>query len=536
MKKILQLLVLGIGVIAQAQTPIYHFTFDNTLSDTSNTVTFIKSPGVSAQAIPSYVPGETNSNALYIDGSSATGFSIQANMPNLPQGNSARTIMMRVKSSFSSGVETPYFHYGSTASQESLGLKCDSNYLTAFSGGSTNQVSVNPPGMNSSSFYLLTVTYDGTTVKMYRNTTLLASYNATLNTNGTNFKIGQLLSQNVTNSFVLFQIDDLKIYNSCLSLAQVSKEYVYNSDLNNGLVAFYDFENNLDDKTNNHNLSSEGTMSYSTGVEGGAKKAGSFTGNNLAFNTTLSNALNAQNYTICYWEKRISMAGTNNYASAYEAFGSQYARFYSGRLVIGGAYTATNYFTEINTQRSLFQSYVWKHNAITFQKLGSSTFITFYEDGYYNGSTNVQQSSNLYQFNNKFTIGGGTDVSGNFLASKFAHTDIDKFFVYNRVLDIREINLLKDQHEASLIFTSLSTPSFNQNNLKATLYPNPVNNILNIEIEREIKSVEIYNMQGQKVLSSNQKQVNVSYLANGIYMVRVEDENNSIKTNKIVKE
>lgn len=67
-----------------------------------------------------------------------------------------------------------------------------------------------------------------------------------------------------------------------------------------------------------------------------------------------------------------------------------------------------------------------------------------------------------------------------------------------------------------------------------TIYPNPVNNVLNIETELKLQSVEIYNTQGQKVLSSNQKQINVSNLATGIYIVRIQDVDNKIATEKIV--
>ncbi|QYS88340.1 hypothetical protein [Flavobacterium davisii] len=44
MKKILQILVLGTTLLVNAQTPIYHFNFDNTLSDINNTVRFVPNP------------------------------------------------------------------------------------------------------------------------------------------------------------------------------------------------------------------------------------------------------------------------------------------------------------------------------------------------------------------------------------------------------------------------------------------------------------------------------------------------------------
>jgi hypothetical protein len=81
---------------------------------------------------------------------------------------------------------------------------------------------------------------------------------------------------------------------------------------------------------------------------------------------------------------------------------------------------------------------------------------------------------------------------------------------------------------------SLSAEDFSQNNLEVALYPNPVNDVLNIESELELKSVEIYSIQGQKVLTTNQKKINVSDLAAGMYMVRIQDLDNNIATKKII--
>ncbi|MES2862879.1 MAG: T9SS type A sorting domain-containing protein [Bacteroidota bacterium] len=68
------------------------------------------------------------------------------------------------------------------------------------------------------------------------------------------------------------------------------------------------------------------------------------------------------------------------------------------------------------------------------------------------------------------------------------------------------------------------------------VFPNPVNDILNIETTLDLQSVEIYSIQGQKVLFSQQKQVNVSDLSAGIYFVRIQDEKNNIATKRIIIE
>jgi hypothetical protein len=66
------------------------------------------------------------------------------------------------------------------------------------------------------------------------------------------------------------------------------------------------------------------------------------------------------------------------------------------------------------------------------------------------------------------------------------------------------------------------------------LYPNPVNDVLNIEASLGIQSVEILNNIGQQVLTSTQKHINVSHLPSGVYLVRIQDAANNLETKKII--
>lgn len=52
----------------------------------------------------------------------------------------------------------------------------------------------------------------------------------------------------------------------------------------------------------------------------------------------------------------------------------------------------------------------------------------------------------------------------------------------------------------------------------------------------ELKSIEIYNIQGQKVKAANQKQINIADLANGMYMIKIQDAENAIATKKFMKQ
>lgn len=51
-------------------------------------------------------------------------------------------------------------------------------------------------------------------------------------------------------------------------------------------------------------------------------------------------------------------------------------------------------------------------------------------------------------------------------------------------------------------------------------YPNPVNNLLTIDTDRNDLTYHIYNVMGAHILSTNSKSINVSHLNNGIYIIK----------------
>jgi len=68
------------------------------------------------------------------------------------------------------------------------------------------------------------------------------------------------------------------------------------------------------------------------------------------------------------------------------------------------------------------------------------------------------------------------------------------------------------------------------------MYPNPANSILNINSSEEISSVEIYSIEGKRVLISQNTQVDVSQLTSGIYLVKITTNANKVGTKKLVKQ
>ena len=68
------------------------------------------------------------------------------------------------------------------------------------------------------------------------------------------------------------------------------------------------------------------------------------------------------------------------------------------------------------------------------------------------------------------------------------------------------------------------------------IYPNPIKEVLLIKnADLKIENVEIYNMNGQKVLSTTNTSINVSQLLPGNYYVKIKTDKTEL-TKKIIKE
>jgi hypothetical protein len=73
----------------------------------------------------------------------------------------------------------------------------------------------------------------------------------------------------------------------------------------------------------------------------------------------------------------------------------------------------------------------------------------------------------------------------------------------------------------------------NESNFK--IYPNPVDDVLNIKSTNDINST-IYDITGKKVLESNSKNINLEKLTKGIYIIKIKDlVYNITESIKIVK-
>src|SRR5690606_32317610 len=83
---------------------------------------------------------------------------------------------------------------------------------------------------------------------------------------------------------------------------------------------------------------------------------------------------------------------------------------------------------------------------------------------------------------------------------------------------------------------TLSASEFIKENLG--YYPNPVQDILNLDASTKVKSITVYDISGRLIMTKNlnsaKSQVNMSVLTPGVYIVKAELESGS-KSFKMIK-
>lgn len=68
-----------------------------------------------------------------------------------------------------------------------------------------------------------------------------------------------------------------------------------------------------------------------------------------------------------------------------------------------------------------------------------------------------------------------------------------------------------------------------------SIYPNPVNDVLNISIEDTLESVKLIDVSGRVILESTQRSIDVSSLDNGVYFLNITNTENQSTTQRIIK-
>lgn len=594
-----------------AQTPIYEFNFDNTMANSfgSGTIAPWLEANLGGLNSVTYVVDRNGQANSAINIPAATSFT--ANAPLLPQSNAARSISFWVK--FIGDTDNknfPVTGWGTGSPNQAFGFwrnGVQNSYYTWGAGNDYNvpQTNAQQQAVNNGWVHIA-ITYTGTTLSIFYNGVDVGNYQRTLNTTGSILSLNRLVNGSVGNATAT-QIDDLKIYDTALTAAQVLS--LYNPTASGNPPVISNVSNSSPTSNSafvNFSLNPGGTTTTTSivvfpldggigSVFNGPTASGSTT-QQLSYNITGLNPsscytyrVEASNSAASFVQSPTKMFCTNdanfNKTPIYHfefngntqdkndltlAFGNPNSGFVDNNSAIrlnnnvqainlpflpqgseirtvairvlfeSGALSQTNnvfsYGNATNSQSfgydqktpTLATHYLWNNDddfgtAINF---GTYYTVVFVYDGldtriYINGGQVGIHSNTPNTVGNLFRLGRTTTGLGGFFDGR-----IDDLRIYNDTLSATEVAVLTN---------SLSNNEFS-NNLNFELYPNPAKSILNIDLATELKSVEIYSLLGQKVLSSAEKQVNVSNLSSGIYMVRVENVEGATATQKLIKE
>lgn len=156
-----------------------------------------------------------------------------------------------------------------------------------------------------------------------------------------------------------------------------------------------------------------------------------------------------------------------------------------------------------------------------------------------NANQTVGAVSGGYEDNAAFKVKRSTLSTDAYNSASFEFTTGDATDYYLAIAlqpDAAGSPVLLD--EVSIIQGTLSKKQFKADN-NFSFAPNPTNNFVNLSASKNIEKVEFYNLLGQNALSAPvnglRKEVNISNLKSGIYLMKVTIDN-AVGTYKIIKE
>ncbi len=171
-------------------------------------------------------------------------------------------------------------------------------------------------------------------------------------------------------------------------------------------------------------------------------------------------------------------------------------------------------YNQENTSQAVL--YYWADDVVFNNTINTGTYhiLVFVYDGL---------DTKIYQ--DGFLVGSSPSIIPNTVGTIFrlgrTSTGLGGFF-NGRIDDLRIYNVALNAGDVTQLTQTLANTSFDDA-LTLDVYPNPAQDIVHVLGESALKSVEVYSLLGQKVLTTTQKQINVSGWAKGMYLVKMTD-------------
>ncbi len=214
----------------------------------------------------------------------------------------------------------------------------------------------------------------------------------------------------------------------------------------------------------------------------------------------------------------------------------------------GATVNLSNYSLKLNSNGGAIWNYVYSfpgsasinnEDVYVIANSGLNAACQSQQDDVNNSIINFSGNDAIGLFKNDVLIDIiGTFQDGTTFAQNVTLIRKETISMPNPVFDINEWNTVAQDdcsdlgtHNQTLSIDSFTTESFK-------IYPNPVKDILSIQINNSIETqIEIFDVLGKKVYSNyiyNSSDINLNQIKKGIYILRITQENKSI-TKKLIK-
>ncbi|MCB9197498.1 MAG: T9SS type A sorting domain-containing protein [Flavobacteriales bacterium] len=305
------------------------------------------------------------------------------------------------------------------------------------------------------------------------------------------------------------------------------------AQLDNGLIAFYPFNGDATDESDNSNDATTNTAVLTSDRFSNANSAFSFSGTEYiqipaamgnTLPITISLWLNCNNLTNPSVIQRMiafsnSSLGKQTLSMNFNLNGNQSFDFRSEASPSGSF---------VLTSSATYNANTWYHLVMTINPVANVSSPTGYDMEVKMYVNTTEEAFGVFQFQpvmaDEAFIGKYNASNSQAFAGK-----IDDIGIWNRVLTTQEIS---DLYNGTLptLSSGVSENIFD----KPTIYPNPTNQLLNVNFS-EVTSFEVVNILGEKMSSffgDQNYQLDLSTFPSGVYFIK--DENGSIV--KFIKE
>lgn len=183
----------------------------------------------------------------------------------------------------------------------------------------------------------------------------------------------------------------------------------------------------------------------------------------------------------------------------------------------GAGYSVTITINE--NSNVFFNNGQWYHLVTTYD----GTKIKIYMNGTLIKTQNLAiNTSNT--INNLFKI-GATPSTSSWLTLNAAIDDL-------KIFDVA----LTDAQVSSLFNGTLATSESSKTEYHISIYPNPAKDVVFVKSEKQITKIELYDFSGKKLKEYTSKEMNISSLKRGNYLIKIKDKEGNTQTKNLVKE